>query len=442
VAIELALEGSWAVMRNRSAIHGISRSVTATVSSPLETERTIEPPESASGEIPRMTIFQVHQKTSFSTGSVQQMLQAAVGLSSRGHRVVLVNPDEPKMRAVCAAHGIDYRPLPFRHELDVATWRGLRRLLAGYQPDVIHVHKGRAHWLTLAALAGHPSPALIANRGVSFPLSILNRGKYRSSRTDRIITVCEKVRDVVMESGRIEREKIDVVYAGADLQRFDPDAVSGDALRREEGIPADAFVILHAGMRRWKGWREIIEVLAASRSRGRDARLVFVGSDSGPFEGQIRNYLDRTGLAGAVHMLGYRPDIERVIAAADVVVDASWEGTGITGTIREAMALGKAVIATDCGGNRELVRSSELGWLVEPRDHEQLLAAVLEVMENPDRRAAVGRNARTHVRENFSLDARIDRLERVYAAAASSRRLRHAREETSEREENVTSSSG
>lgn len=429
--------------RNRSDVHGISRSVTATVSSPLEAERTFEPPQSASGDIPpRMTIFQVHQKTSFSTGSVQQMLQAAVGLSERGHRVVIVNPDEPKMRAVCAAHGIDYRPLPFRHELDLATWRGLRQLIAHYQPEVIHVHKGRAHWLTLAALAGYPTPALIANRGVSFPLSVFNRGKYRSSRTDRIVTVCEKVRDVVMESGRIGREKIDVVYAGADLQRFDPDAVSGDGLRREEGIPPDAFVILHAGMRRWKGWQEIIEVLAASRSHGRDARLVIVGSDSGPFEGQIRNHLDRTGLTGAVHLLGYRSDIERVIAAADVVVDASWEGTGITGTIREAMALGKAVIATDCGGNRELVRSSELGWLVEPRNHEQLLTAVLEAMENPERRAAVGRKARAHVRKHFSLDARLDRLERIYAAAASSRRLRHVHEEPSDDEENVTSSSG
>ncbi len=70
-----------------------------------------------------------------------------------------------------------------------------------------------------------------------------------------------------------------------------------------------------------------------------------------------------------------RTDMPDVLAACDVVAEASWAGTGITGTIREAMAMGRAVVATDCGGNRELVVDGEVGLVVPPRDTDALAAS-------------------------------------------------------------------
>ena len=78
-----------------------------------------------------------------------------------------------------------------------------------------------------------------------------------------------------------------------------------------------------------------------------------------------------------------------VFASCDLVVDASWAGTGITGTIREAMAMEKPVIATDAGGNRELVSSPEVGWLIPMKDRAALTGALLEVIGDP--RAQRGR---------------------------------------------------
>ena len=63
-----------------------------------------------------------------------------------------------------------------------------------------------------------------------------------------------------------------------------------------------------------------------------------------------------------------------VLAACDVVVDASWAGTGITGTVREGMAMAKGVVASDCAGNRELVVDGSTGLLVPPRDVPALAA--------------------------------------------------------------------
>src|SRR3982074_1720006 len=93
----------------------------------------------------------------------------------------------------------------------------------------------------------------------------------------------------------------------------------------------------------------------------------------------------------------YRTDMPSVLAACDLVVDASWAGTGITGTIREAMAMQKPVIASDCGGNAELGSSRDVGWLIPTRNVKALSDAMRDVVDHRDRAVTVARNARRQV---------------------------------------------
>lgn len=379
----------------------------------------------------RLTIFHLHQKTSLSTGSVQQMIQAAGGLRARGHRIIMVTPPSSELADGATASGIEIRSLPFRSLLDARTILGLRRLVREHHPDVIHVHKGRAHWLALVSLFRERSPALIVNRGVSFPLTPLNRGKYRSPRVDRIITVCEAIKRVIETTGRIDPTRIEVVYAGTDMVRFDRTRLDPAGFRTRLGIPHDAFVLLHSGTRDWKGWSEVIDAFAAIQETIPTSHLLIAGNDSDERERRVRERLTGRSFSDRVHILGYRDDIEAVMAASDVTVDASWEGTGITGTIRESMAVGTPVIATDCGGNRELLSESGLGWLIPARDHQRLVSAILEVAGDPGRREQVARRAQNLVRSTFSIDRRIDRLEEIYWSCVSERQSAfESREET------------
>ena len=105
---------------------------------------------------------------------------------------------------------------------------------------------------------------------------------------------------------------------------------------------------------------------------------------------------------------------DEVLAACDVVVDASWAGTGITGTVREAMAMERAVIATACAGNRELVEDGEVGLLVPQKDVPALAEALLRLLDDSGLRARLGAAARRRVVAGFSTEARLDRLEALY----------------------------
>ena len=366
-----------------------------------------------------MKIFQILEFNQFNTGSVHQMFQAAAGLRERGHEVTIVSRPDPVLEARAREKDVRFRGFPFRHQFDLATVRRLRRLIRRERPDVIHVHKGIAHALALAASWRQPVGAFVVNRGVSFPLDYWNRGKYRTNRVDRVVTVCRQIKDVIVESGRLPDGKVQVVYAGTDVEVFDPAKWDPRAFRREKGIPDDRFVVAQVGVRDWKGWKELIDSVSDVVPAHPQVHLLLIGCRSDAEKNEVMAYAREVGMGDHVTAIEYRTDMPNVFASCDLVVDASWAGTGITGTIREAMAMARPVIATDAGGNRELISSPEVGWLIPMKDRGALTKALLEVIANPGRTGAA---AREHVVRGFSKELRIDRLEELYTAILRTKR--------------------
>ncbi|MCU1347550.1 MAG: glycosyl transferase, group 1 [Acidobacteria bacterium] len=371
-----------------------------------------------------MKIFQLLEFNQFNTGSVHQMFQAATGLRERGHDVTVVSRPDPILAGRSAEAGIDFHGFPFRNQVDLKTIRGLRALVREKKPDVLHVHKGLAHALALHATRGQPVGAFVVNRGVSFPLDLWNRGKYRTKRVDRIVTVCRQIGDVIVTSGGLPPEKVEVVYAGTDVALFDPERWHARPFREEKGIPAGRFLIAQVGVRDWKGWKELVDSVSDVLPTHPDVHLALIGCRDQRETGDVASYAASLGVSANVTPVEYRTDMPNVFAACDLVVDASWAGTGITGTIREGMAMRKPVIATNAGGNGELVSSPEVGWLVPMKHRPALTGAILEVIEERVRAEQVARNAREHVVSGFSKELRITRLENLYATILRERSLR------------------
>lgn len=362
-----------------------------------------------------MKIFQILEFNQFNTGSVHQMFQAASGLRERGHDVTIISRPDATLQAKSAERGVAFAGLGLRHQFDLRSIAALRRLVAQKRPDVIHVHKGVAHAIALAATLRQPVGAFVVNRGVSFPLDRWNRGKYRTKRVDRIVTVCRQIGDVIVASGGLPPEKVEVIYAGTDVTLFDPDRWDARAFRREKGIADDRFLIGQVGVRDWKGWMELIQAAKSLVARHPQVHVALIGCRNEEETNEVLHYAREHGMAEHVSAIEYRTDMPNVFASCDVVVDASWAGTGITGTIREAMAMRKPVVATDAGGNRELVSSPDVGWLVPMKDVPALASAIGVVLADQRRAAAVAANARRHVVQGFSKELRITRLEDLYA---------------------------
>jgi glycosyltransferase involved in cell wall biosynthesis len=230
------------------------------------------------------------------------------------------------------------------------------------------------------------------------------------------VAVCESIKRGLVEQGRVPAEKIEVIYSGTDTERFHP-GVDGDPILRELGLTPEGphgrgeFLVTQIGIRSWKGNDDVLDAMVTVAARAPRARLLFVGArrpESLYEKAQVR------GLDGVVHVFGHREDIPQILAASDCCVDASYAGLGLTGTLREALAVETPVIATDIEGNPELVIHGETGLLVRPRDPSAIAAAILRLMEHPAEARAMARTGRKRVEEFFSTRAKVERTEALY----------------------------
>ena len=361
-----------------------------------------------------LSVLQVLEKGSFTTGSVVQMFELARGLARRGHAVGVVSRPGGEVADRCRAEGLAFFPLPLTSEFDVASARRLGRLVDERAADVVHAHKGIAHSVALfATLFARRRPALVVNRGVSFPLDAFSALKFRF-RLDAVVTVCEDIKRVVVRSAGVPAEKVHVVYAGVDVSRFDPARADRSKVRREWKVADGEKLAVQVGARDWKGWRDVVSAAAILAERMPNVVVAIVACKDEAEKDRVRAFAAEKGIAERVRAIGFRSDMPDVLAAADVVLDLSYEGLGITGTIREAMALGRPVVASAAGGNPELVEDGKSGLLVAPRDPAALAAAVERLLGDPALASRLGRAARERVVSGFSTDVRLDRIEALY----------------------------
>jgi glycosyltransferase involved in cell wall biosynthesis len=363
----------------------------------------------------RLTVLHLVDKNRLTTGSVVQMLMAAQGLAERGHEVWVGSRAGGDLESACAETGLPFLELPLRGVADPRSVSKLRRHLRINNTEILHVHKGRAHSVGLAAAVGMGRlPRMVVNRGVTFEFDGFNKWKYRHPRVGAVVCVADAVRRIVVRSGGLDRVRVHTVHGGTDTGSFDPARVDGAGVRRELDLDHEHLLIGQISVRDWKGWPDLIQAFAGITDRFPNARLLLVGCESEEERSKVDEKVRDAGLVDRILTLPYRTDMPEVMAACDVVADASWAGTGVTGTIREAMAMARTVVATDCGGNRELVIDGEVGLLVPPRDTDAFASALIRLLEDPALRQRFGAAARERVVEHFTTEHRIDKLEALY----------------------------
>ncbi len=362
-----------------------------------------------------LSILQLIDRNRLNSGSTVQLLSATRALAGRGHAVWVASRPGGELSAACEEAGITFVALPFRGPFAVGSAVELRRLLRKERIEIVHVHKGRPHAVALLASTGlGRRPRVVVNRGVSFPLDRFNRWKYRHPRVAAVVCVADAVRKVFLRSSGVPRALVHTIRGGTDVGVFDPIRVDGEAVREELGIQKGQILVGQVSVRDWKGWIDLLRAFTLTAPSSPDLRLLFVGCEPDQERTKVVTAASEAGVGDRVLTLPYRRDMPAVLAACDVVVDASHTGTGITGTIREAMALGRAVISTDCGGNRELVVDGEVGLLVAPRDPGALGGALARLIGDPELRTRFGTAARRRVVEDFSTEQRVDKLETLY----------------------------
>ena len=361
-------------------------------------------------------MFSLHIDTARTwRGGQNQVLLTVMGLRTLGQRTMLVAHPGGELRQR-AKEGLDLMPLVPRTEMDLsAAWR-LSRLVKQLRPDIIHAHD--PHGVAMAAMALSMStqlakPPLVASRRVDFRLrgNTLSRWKYR--QVDCFICASDAIRTMLIADG-VPAERAVTVHEGIDLGRAE--SAPPAKLHEELWLPHHAPIVGNvAALVPHKGQRNLIESAARVVRQVPDARFVIAG------EGELRPALERAikehHLEKHVLLAGFRPDVLSLHKAFDIFVMSSvTEGLGTS--LLDAMACGTPVVATTAGGIPEVVVDGETGFLVPPRDHEAMAAALVKLLRDDGLRQQMGHAGLVRARRKFSAERMVQETLRVYKRVA------------------------
>ncbi len=244
---------------------------------------------------------------------------------------------------------------------------------------------------------------------------------------DRVVVNAESLRP----RGRAGR-RTEVIPSGVDTERFDPRVIDRAAAKHALGIPADVVAIGTVGrLETRKGTRTLIEATARLRETPR-APFVVVAGD-GPLRDELAALAARLGIAERVRFLGNREDVRAVLAALDAFVLPSLT-EGMSNALLEAMAMALPVIATDVGGNPEVIGDAMTGMLIPADQPEAMANAIAQLLGDPERQRRLGAAARRRVEERYGARAMVRQLESIYAAVAAREPLARSAAHTTARE--------
>jgi len=178
-----------------------------------------------------------------------------------------------------------------------------------------------------------------------------------------------------------------------------------------------------ANIRRVKGHQYFVHAASIVHKRHPDVEFLVVGYDmikDGHSIPQLKQYGEQVGISQNLHFIGGRTKIANLVSLFDVAVLPSLS-EGFSNVILEYMASSKPVVATNVGGNPEIVVHGETGLLVPPADSDALASAILSVLEDKDRESTFGMAGRKRVEERFNLDVMLRNYENLFEEVINSR---------------------
>lgn len=311
-----------------------------------------------------------------------------------------------------------HKPPGHGHRAWPRLWRELRRM----RPSIVHTRNlGPLEMQPVAAAAGVAARIHGEHGREMDDLDGSNRRLQRVRRlyapfVHRWVAVSRDLENYLTQSVGIASRRVSQIYNGVDDQRFRPDPTGTVPIAGCPFRPGEHWIVGTVGRMQGvknqtllaRAFVRALEMHPAQRTR---LRLVMIGD--GPLRAEALEVLARAGVSDLAWLPGERSDVPDVMRGLDCFVLPSL-AEGVSNTILEAMSTGVPVIATDVGGNAELVGHTASGWIVPSGDVEALSTAVLDALQDPAALARRARAARQVVLQRFSLTSMVGAYCRLY----------------------------
>jgi glycosyltransferase involved in cell wall biosynthesis len=360
----------------------------------------------------------LHVSTPITWRGGEQQLYYLVKGSKKYKHTVLCPENSVLAERLRLLDGVEL--LHFDNASFFTRWISIQRALtwSQFSFDMVHTHDAKAHNLTLYALmiTGKKTP-IIVHRRVDFAIkkNAIKSFKYTHHLVGKVISVSKAIDALVAD--HLPENKRAVVYSGVEIDAMYPPSKN---IRFELGFDADTFVIANvAALAPHKDQKTLLKAFAmflSTLDNSKNVQLVIAGE--GKSRSSVEDAIVELDLKNNVTLLGYREDVKKWLASADVFAISS-ETEGLGTSIIDAMAAKLPIVATAAGGIVELVQPNKTGLLVPVKDVEAFSESLGKLYSDKNLRQALSEEAFEKAKD-FSQIKMVEGIESVYRDVLSS----------------------
>lgn len=355
-----------------------------------------------------------HFETSLNMGGQElRILEQIQWLLRKNHSAWLLARGDCAIYKEAVKRGLPVYPIPFRGSVNPTAIFELVRLVRREKIDIVDCHSctavSTAMWVRMLGI-----PVVRTLHVYAFRRDLTHKYLWRYG-TDHVIVVSRGIAEHLQKTGFADKDKISVIPTGIDLNRFRPD-VDGGSVRRELHISDSTRVIsIIAMIRPDKGHPCFLRAVDAIADAWPDVRFLIVGSATKPaYWEDTKKEIEALRHREKVILTGFRDDVENVIAASDVIVNAS-PLEPRSQVIHQAFAMKKLVVASNKGGNQDSISDGKTGFLFRSEDAGSLSQTILSVMDHETSR--IRERAYNRALSDYSDHTMMVRTLRVYRDA-------------------------
>jgi sugar transferase (PEP-CTERM/EpsH1 system associated) len=305
------------------------------------------------------------------------------------------------------AGGVRVHVLGRKPGLDISITARLRNLYRQEKVDLIHAHQYTPYfYAAAAAFRAGMRPVIFTEHGRHWPdqlrLKRAMANQLLSLTTAAYTAVSEFSRQSLVQFEKMPGRKIQVIYNGIDVDDVRCAIDDRQRLRRDAGLNDDDLLVLSIGrLDPIKDFGTLIGAFAEAARRSPRAFLWIAGDGDEAYKRQLHQSITELGMVDRVKLLGARRDVGALLTACDLYALPSIT-EALSMTILEAMVAGRAVLATQTGGNPELVVDQTTGVLVPVGNVPAMAQALAHLLEDGSRRQRMGAAGRARVEKLFS----------------------------------------
>ena len=321
------------------------------------------------------------------------------------------------------ALGINTYVIKTEKPFDVSIWGLVSQFISDRGYHIIHAHGTRAASNVFYSANKLNIPMIYTVHGWSFHNNqnflIRKIREYSESfltkRAVKTITVSESNKNDGVE--RFNLKNAQVIYNGIDARKFNPDANYND-IRAEFGIPEDKTLVGYL-VRMTYQKDPFTMVRAIKRVSETNKNIMFLMVGNGELLDATKKLASELEVLDQIVFSNFRSDMPAILQAIDIYcLPSLWEGMPIG--LLEAMAMGKACIASSVDGTKELIDEGVNGLLIKTKDADALAKQIINLHLHPEKRLALGNNAKDYISKNFSLNEMVLKIEELYKSVFGS----------------------